>query len=150
MQSRSQVLVLTRSNRWQAALRWELRTRLPETKLVWALDIDDWMEEVTANAPEATILELTQPTSVSDCEKVWTLASMTPSTAFFAVTSDDTLDWLPLFRVCGFINCCSASSDIRRTIELVRRHCQMQTTPTPTIEQWVENRFPWKPVTVRN
>ncbi len=146
MQTRSQVLVLTRSNRWQAALRWEIQTRLPETKLAWALDMDDWMKEVTANPPAATILELTQPTCASDCEKIWGLASMTPNTAFFVVTSDDILDWTPLFRVCGVINCCSATADIRRTIELVGRHCQLQTTQTPTIEQWVENRFPWKPV----
>ena len=142
MESKARTLVLARTPFWKACLQ----RGLDGTEISWALDIDSLLQEAAAKQPSTVVIELAQDCVVEDCRKIFRCSDHCYRTRFFGVAGGNLRAWLPLIRVCGFVDCCCDVGALPKLIWRIRRNDQTCHVKKVSIEERVLIGLPWKSV----
>ncbi len=142
METKARILILARTPLWKACLQ----RGLDGSEISWALDVDSLLQEAAVKQPPTVVIELVQDGLEENCRKIFFGSVRCYRTRFFAVAGEDLRQWLPLIRVCGFVDCCSHVGALPKLIWQIRRNDQTCHLEELSIEEKVQIGLPWKSV----
>ncbi len=135
------VVVLTRSIAWKSAIESLLLRELPQAKIAWALDIEDFMAEVAKQAHVAGVIELTVEHAESDIRYLNLHRENCPAARYFAVGDDWLADQLLTLRECGFFGNCHSLMHLHRLTDWLKQHFSTLPPADLSIEELLAERL---------
>ena len=142
MNSRGNLILLTRSNAWPSAIR---RRRWP-LRVSWALNIGDLMDEAARQPGSAAVIEFGADESVQQFEELAQLVNTPYHLALLAVGDHSIFRWRRLLITIGFVDVFWSTTQVGRLGELARRHFRRAAASPETLEQRIYSDLPWKAV----
>ena len=136
------LLILSSSSRWHSAV---IRSGM-QWRISAALDVDDLLAEAFTLESAVGLIEL-HPENVSAVCNVLGSTQVPPSLLLVAAGDFTLTPWLPLVRGCGFSAVIQSLNQIGRLETIGNRHFEAAgTCSRRTLEEIIESRLPWRPV----